>query len=139
MNVEDLRLRNWYGEGYYSGAGCLVVLAYDINDKEFLEENCKEFCEKSIYLGELDGKHSEVESDEYEDDNDILSVVCNYKDADRYRLDDVFDNKSEVFKKLKKANDFIKKLKVENKYKHKVTGEILNLDEYEYCKEVVSK
>lgn len=142
MRKEDLRLRSWYGCGNYSGSECLVVLAYDVNDKEFLENNCEEFSEKTMGLGELDGKHSQVESNEYEDNDDILDVIYIYGDADTYKLEDIkwsYKEDTEVFKKLKKADDFIKKFKIVKKYKHKKTGEILNLGEYELLEEVVEK
>lgn len=142
MNKEDLRLRSWYGEGYYSGASSMEVLVYDINDKKLLNDECEFFKEEERYLGELDGKHSQVYGTKYEwDDDDFVSIVKNYQDAD----EDVFDSEfyreedSDVYRALKKAHDFVVKFGLKEIFRNKETGDILNMLDYEKDYIVVEK
>ena len=141
MRKEDLRLRVWYGEGYYSGASSLHVLAYDINDKELLEKSYEEFTQEERSMGELDGKHSEVLGEMEEDIEDFVEIIFTYKEAD----EDVFEegyfepDDYEVKEALQKAYDFINSFKLKEVYKHKETGEVLDMSQYESKLVVVEK
>ena len=132
MNKEDLRLRSWYGEGYHSGASKTEVLAYDINDEELLEKECDIFNAEERYLGELDGKHSEVYGERDTDDNEFFRIIEAYEEADTDVFEDEFysEKDSDVYRALKKAHDFVVKFKIKEVYRHKGTGEILNMDNY---------
>lgn len=142
MKQEDLRLRSWYGEGYYSGASRYDVLVYDINDKELLENQCKFFIQEERYMGELDGKHSEVRGDVSEEDiDDFESIIHDYCEKDNDVFNDEFwkEEDTEVYKALKKAYDFVNKYSIKKVYKNIQTGEILDMTEYEQIKIVVEK
>lgn len=144
MNKEDLRIRTWYGEAYYSGASELHVLVYDINDKELLESSCDEFNANKRSFGELDGKHSEVYGEVNVDgDDDELTfeeIIQNYIDADIDVFEEIyFKEKSDVYKALKKAHDFVNQFRIKKVYKNKATGEVLDISQYEETEEVVEK
>lgn len=142
MNKEDLRLRSWYGEGYHSGASKFEVLVYDINDKELLERDCKFFDREERYLGELDGKHSEVYGEINEEDEDDFEYIINtykLKDTDVFKAEFYREEDSEVYKALKKAFEFVNSFKIVKTYRNRLTGEILNMDDYENFEEVVEK
>lgn len=142
MRKEDLRLRVWYGEGYYSGASATHVLAYDINDKELLEKHCEVFNQKKRYIGDLDGKYSEVPAQVQENDlDDFIEILKEYENADM----DIFANdwempetqeEKQVEQAFDKAYDFINNFELKEVYRNKETGEILDMSLYE--KEVIA-
>ena len=143
MKKEDLRLLIGYGEGYYSGSSEQWAVAFNINDYEMLKERVKEFDDDYIpYFAELDGKHSEVKGETFIED-DIISVVMEYNMSDydhfnnsiKYSL----EKDSEEYLALKKAQDFIKTLKIKETYIHKETGEELNINDYKIEKVVVEQ
>ena len=72
-----------YAEGYYSGATAYGELYIPY---EFYEENKEKLSYLTVYVSELDGKHSEVECDiEYEEITvlDILEMTNAPYDQDR--------------------------------------------------------
>lgn len=139
MRKEDLRLVTWYGEGYYSGAGRLDVLAYDVNDEELLNKYDL-FTSEERYLGELDGKHSCVYGDRDVEVN-LIDVMSAYEDRDS----DVFECEyyreadTDLYRALKKAYDCIQKLELVSVYVHKQTGEVIDMGDYKLSYTVVDK
>lgn len=98
---------NVYGEGYHSGAEYNETIFLLEEDYKLLSENLQD---KEIYLGELDGKHSEVMG---EIDVEIISEDCqlNYdfgvsNDGDvlYWELNNLADNLNEM---IEKANKYI--------------------------------
>lgn len=143
MKKEDLRLLIGYGEGYYSGSSEQWAIAFDINDYEMLKRKVDEFQDGyTPYFLELDGKHSEVEGGVYIQE-DLLSIVTEYNNSDYDQLDDSvkyeIEKNSEEYLALRKAQDFIKTLKVEERYINKNTGEEINISDYKIEKVVVEK
>jgi len=72
-----------YAEGYYSGATAYGELYIP---HEFYEENKEKLSNLEVYVGELDGKHSEVECDiEFEEITvlDILEMTNDPYNQDR--------------------------------------------------------
>lgn len=135
MKLEDLRIKVWYGEGYYSGASKTKILVYDVNDEEYLKENCNEFNEQEIFLGELDGKHSQVYGDLLEESEDytLLDIIESINDCEvDNRIFEFYgsDKETEWYKKLKSVYDYAYGFKVEKKYVHKETHKFLNMDDY---------
>lgn len=143
MKKEDLRLLVAYGEGYYSGASHQWSVAFDVNDYEMLKENVREFKDGyTPYFCELDGKHSEVEGD-IEILEDLDAIIEAYIESDEDEFDDSikysFKEGTEVYDVLKKAQDFISKFEIDTVYKHKTTGEIINISDYEKTRVVIQK
>lgn len=132
MKKEDLRLVTWYGEGYYSGASGLDVLAYDVNDEELLKSECESFNEEERFLGELDGKHSHVYGDR-DVEIDLVNVISAYEKRDSDVFEYVYykEADTDVYRALKKAHDCIKQLELVSVYIHKETGEVLDMRDYE--------
>lgn len=98
---------NVYGEGYHSGRSYEETIFLLEEDYKLLGEDLQD---KEIYLGELDGKHSEVYG---EIDVDIISEYSqlNYDfglsdDGDMlyWELNDLTDNLNEM---IEKANKYI--------------------------------
>lgn len=143
MRKEDLRLLIGYGEGYYSGSSEQWSVAFDINDYEMLKERVEEFEEGyTPYFSELDGKHSEVEG-EMEIEDDLIRIVSEYEKSDHDQFNNSIkydlEKDSEEYLALKKAQDFIKTLKIEERYIHKETGEEINITDYKIEKVVIEK
>ena len=98
---------NVYGEGYHSGAEYNETIFLLEEDYKLLSENLQD---KEIYLGELDGKHSEVMG---EIDVEIISEACqlNYDfgvsdDGDTlyWELNELTDNLKSM---IERANKYI--------------------------------
>lgn len=98
---------NVYGEGYHSGRSYEETIFLLEEDYKLLDEDLQD---KEIYLGELDGKHSEVMG---EIDVNIISEysqlnydfeVSNDGDTLYWELNELTNNLSEM---IEKANKYI--------------------------------
>ena len=138
MRKEDLRLRSWYGEGLFKEEGTVHVLAYDVNDKEMLENKCDFFTEEKRVMGTI---VSEVYGELEGDFEDLMNILVEYKYADvDVFIEEYLDlDNHEVEKALQKAYDFINSFELKEVYKHKETGELLDTSQYESKLVVVQK
>lgn len=133
MEKEDLRLRVWLNCNL-GEEGSTHVLAYDINDKKMLESECS-FFSTERRVGEFFG--FEECWDLEEDLIDFIEILSEYK----YKCEDVFETEHldpddhEVKEALQKAYVFINSFKLKEVYRHKETGELLDMSLYE--KEVI--
>lgn len=88
LNSEIVRI-SAYGEGYYSGA---TAYGEAYLPKEIYDLHKEQLCDLSVYVGDLDGKHSEVECDidfETLKMRDLLLEDSNTNDYDREIDDDI--------------------------------------------------
>lgn len=138
MREEDIRLKRWYGCGYHSGARNLYILAYNVNDTEILTAECDEFQLTEVFMGELDGKHSEVIGYELDELDNIIEIIKEYKKADKNMLADI-TKESKCYLLLKVVDDYLQNLEINTVYKHKITGETLDMRQYKQVEEVVKK
>lgn len=108
MNLVEISA---YAEGYYSG---------QTYEERILitEESYKKLKDKidkiTIYVSELDGKHSEVEADidvEYLDENNLDKIDTDYDSTLCYELLEIFDSSSmSLEKELNDINDYLNTL-----------------------------
>lgn len=154
MKKEDLRFKEWYGEGYYSGVEYCAVLPYDINDLDYLEKYCPEFNPDYEYsFGEIDGKHSNVTGSSEDNGSErrpeeefsdmiifyIRDVDLNVFDEHYYFYGSLSEEQKEVYKLLKKASDFVDMYDIKKTYRNKRTKEVYEQDDLEIIEVAVLK
>nr|WP_312985456.1 hypothetical protein [Clostridioides sp.] len=127
--MEKYVLISVYGEGYHSGAEYYesVVLTRDIWER--IEENM----ETEIYLGELDGKHSCVESEievDFLEEEDLKDQSDTDNDGDNLYWEifntmksSGYDNVKEILEKIEKD---VKALEVYTEVKVKIRKDKLD-------------
>lgn len=154
MKKEDLRFKEWYGEGYYSGVEYCAVLPYDINDLDYLEKYCPEFNPDYEYsFGEVDGKHSNVTGSSFDNGAEVTEeldfddmiifyardVDCNVFDENYWESDSQSEEEKWVYKLLKKASDFVDMYDIKKTYRNKRTKEVYEQDDLETIEVAVLK
>ncbi len=103
-----------------------------------LENKCDFFTEEKRVMGTI---VSEVYGELEGDFEDLMIILVEYKYADvDVFIEEYFDlDDHEVKEALQKAYDFINSFKLKEVYKHKETGEVLDMSQYESKLVVVEK
>lgn len=144
ININDLVLITSFGEGCYSGA---TVKEFLLIPKSFYDKNIIKINDFSMSYYELDGKHSETESEinthiqptiqelnayflDFEDSDCLIDI---FSDNFGINAEDLYSLKEEI---IKRVNEEMEKL---NTFEQSLMTEVLELAQKSDDKDIIKK